>query len=83
MTGSPLAGLPALIRRPHKAQTVPPPLLFPALPFAGRSFPFCCRAIETESDFTMEMDSLVFPLARQDRANSLFTSGLSLRRLAK
>jgi len=57
MTGSLPAALPALMTRPHKAQTVPPPSFFAALPFAGRSSLFRWRGIETGSDFARGMDS--------------------------
>jgi hypothetical protein len=57
MTGSLPAALPALMTRPHKAQTVPPPSFFAALPFAGRSSLFRWRGIETVSDFGKGMDS--------------------------
>jgi hypothetical protein len=56
MTGSWLAELPALMVRPHNAQTVLPFPIFAPLPFAGRFLPFCWRGIETESDVSREVD---------------------------
>ncbi|PYK02080.1 MAG: hypothetical protein DME63_07440 [Verrucomicrobia bacterium] len=59
MTGSSLAALPALITRPHKAHTVPPPSFFAALRFAGRSPLFCWRGIDTESSIGDRMDGKI------------------------
>jgi len=48
--------------RPHKAQTVPPPALFTALPFAGRCLPFCWRAIESGSSIGDRTDGKILGL---------------------
>jgi hypothetical protein len=63
--------------RPHNAQTVLPFPFVASSAFADRFVPLCWRGIETESHVAIELDSLFFSLTRQDRANSLFTSGLS------
>jgi hypothetical protein len=62
MTGSSPVALPALMTRPHKAQTVPPPALFTALPFAGRCLPFCWRAIELGSSIGDRTDGKILGL---------------------
>jgi len=59
MTGSSLAALPALMTRPHKAQTVPPPSFFAALRFAGRSPIFRWRGIDTESSIGDRTDGKI------------------------
>jgi len=56
MTGSSLEADPALIVRPHSAQTVLPSPFFAAPAFAGRALPFCWRGIETESSISDRMD---------------------------
>jgi len=56
MTGSSLEADPALIVRPHSAQTVLPFSFFSAPPFAGRAPLFCWRGIETESSISDRMD---------------------------
>ena len=57
MTGSWLAEFPALMVRPHNAQTVLPFPTFAAPPFAGGLLPFGWRGIETESDVARGVDS--------------------------
>jgi len=62
MTGSSLAALPALMTRPHKAHTVPPPSFFAAFRFAGRSPLSRWRGIETESSIDDRMDGKILGL---------------------
>jgi hypothetical protein len=57
MTGSWLAEFPALMVRPHNAQTVLPFSTFAALPFADRFLPFGWRGIGRESDVALGVDS--------------------------
>jgi hypothetical protein len=57
MTGSWLAEFPALMVRPHNAQTVLPFSTFAALPFADRFLPFGWRGIGRESDVAIGVDS--------------------------